>query len=189
LVYGGYKAGLLELQPVFNTFNPAIRGKSAGRIREIVDDFAGNNADKVDGRMVRPIAEAHKTGKYTAILSNSYDYSIRKILEKSKYDGVFDEIVANKLLEKDQIAIRFSFDTIGRKQEILESEFLDKKRLRSQDLFYVGDSKETAIADMLPRGNYIIPLCCPGDFKQKMAKKGAFIPENEHDLAQYLLRK
>ncbi len=184
-----YYDGERHLWEVYEPFNEnVLRGTSAGFVNGVIDEYARESADKVDGRVIRPIQRVHGDGKRTGIISVSYDYSIRRILEEADYPDVFDDIVANTLQTDGDRVVGLTLEIYERKPEVLRTEFFEKRGLRENDTLYLGDSEDDEpIAEILVPGNFIVPFLASDEFKQRLASKyGAFVPENEEDLMKYL---
>jgi len=181
-----------EFQRIYDILNENILcGRKTSFIKNVIDEYAKKYKKMIDERVLRPIKNSHLEGKYTAILSCSYEYGIKSVLRESGYEDVFDDIIANKLLENSGHLIGFVNEVYGRKQNIIKEEFLYKKNLREKDIIYLGDSYiDEPIAEILPKGNFIVPFLADEDYKEKMsAKYGAFVPESEDDLIKYLKNK
>jgi phosphoserine phosphatase len=184
--------GERHLWEVYELFNEnVLRGRPISFVNGVIDEYARESADKVDGKVVRPIQTVYKDGKSTAILSVSYDYSIRRILEEAGYPDVFDDIVANTLQTDGDRVIGLTLEIYEKKPEVLRTEFFEKRGLRENDTLYLGDSEDDEpIAEILVPGNFIIPFFASDEFKQKLASKHrAFVPENEEDLLKYLQKR
>ena len=67
---------------------------------DVIDSFAEENADKVDEKVLRPLAEARRNGYSTGILSVSLDISIESLLEHSGYCRTFNRnlVVSNRVM-------------------------------------------------------------------------------------------
>ena len=67
-------------------------------------------------------------------------------------------------------------------------EFLQRRGWRPSGIVYVGDNAvDEPVAEMLPRGHFIVPFLAPSEFKQHMSTKhGAFVPETTDELSAYL---
>ncbi len=187
-----YYDGERHLWEVYEPFNVnVLKGRFVSFVNGVIDEYAEESVDKVDGRVVKPIETVHHDGKSTGILSVSYDYSIRRILEKAGYSGVFDDIVANTLETDGDRVMGLTLGIYERKPEVLRAEFFEKRGLRENDIIYLGDSEDDeSIADILIPGNFVVPFFASDEFKQRLASKHkAFVPENEADLLKYLQSK
>lgn len=184
-----YYNGEGHLWEIYESFNEnVLRGKPVDFVNSIIDEYAKGSISKVDGRVIRPIQAVHRNGKRTGILSGSYDYSIKRILEEAGYFDVFDDIVANTLQKDGNRVIGLTLEIYERKPEVLETEFFKKRGLRENNTLYLGDSKDDEpIAEILIPGNFIVPFFASDKFKQRLSSKyKAFVPENEMDFARYL---
>ncbi|UCD06871.1 MAG: haloacid dehalogenase-like hydrolase [Candidatus Aenigmatarchaeota archaeon] len=191
-----YHDGNIHLWKVYEPFNEKIlKGRPVTFINSVIDEFARENADKVDGRIIRPIKNAHSDGKKTGILSVSYDYVISRTLEEAGFPDAFDVIVSNILKTDGDKAIGLTFDIYGRKKEVFEKEFFRNKMLgeglTKDNVLYLGDSEDDEpIADLLAPGNFIVPFFATDEFKQELASKyEAFVPEDESDLDNYFKKR
>lgn len=185
-----YEGGEGHLWDVYRPFNFAIRGQSPHYINSIVDGFAADTISQIDGRFVRPIAKMHGKGKITGILSVAYERVIRSTLVEAGYSRFFDHIVANSLEVNDGSVVGFTMDIYGRKAEVLRREFFERLGLTEKDVLYAGDTEDDEpIADLLPRGHFIVPLLASAGFRERMASKGAFAPEDEKDFELYLRKR
>lgn len=142
---------------------------------------------------MRPLRQARALGKDTGILSVSYNYCIRKILEEAGFTDIFDDdnIVANRLLTDGDRAVGLTLDIYGKKAETLTDRFFRERGLRESDILYLGDSEDDEpVAELLPNGSFIVPFFAQSGFRKVMASKHkAFVPENEADLQRYLETK
>ena len=184
-----YYDGERHLREVYEPFNEnVLRGRAVNFVNGVIDEYARESADKVDERVLKPIQTVHKDGKSTAILSVSYDYSIRRILDEAGYPGVFDDIVANTLKTDGDRVIGLTLEIYKRKPAMLRTKFFERKGFRENDTLYLGDSEDDEpIAEILVPGNFIVSFLALDDFKERLASKHkAFIPENEEDLLKYL---
>ncbi len=190
-----YRAGKRPLQDLYDVFNrEVLAGRSPEFVHRVIDQYARESADKVDGRVLRPIRSEKSRGKTTAILSVSYDRSILKILERAGFSDVFGpgDVVANTLkLDGDGKVEGLTLGIYGKKPEIMEAEFFRGRGLRPETTVYLDDTADgEGVAQMLPEGNFIVPFLASEtspDFAQRMASRhGAFVPASEEDLARYL---
>lgn len=184
-----YYDGERHLWEVYEPFNEnVLKGRPVSFVNGVIDEYAIESKDKVDGRVVRPVKTVHKDGKSTGILSVSYDYSIRRILEEAGYSGVFDDIVANTLETDGDRVVGLTLGIYERKPEFLRTEFFGGRGLRENDTIYLGDSEDDEpIAEILTPGNFVVPFFANDEFKQRLASKNkAFVPESEADLLKYL---
>lgn len=187
-----YYDGEGHLWEVYEPFNENIlRGRPVSFVNGVIDEYARESRDKVDDRVVRPIQTVHEDGKSTGILSVSYNYSIRRILEETGYSGVFDDIVAHTLETDGDRVVGLTLGIYERKPEVLRTEFFGKRGLRENDTIYLGDSEDDEpIAEILASGNFVVPFFASDEFKQRLASRyKAFVPESEDDLLKYLNSK
>jgi phosphoglycolate phosphatase-like HAD superfamily hydrolase len=156
-------------------------------IRRLVKKYANRQdvQDKVVYKVLRPLAERHRAGTTTGILSAGYSYGIQMILKSAGYRDYFDFYEANLLTETDDKAIGFTLNIYKNKAEILlrllKDMDLDPKRIA-----YLGDSLDDADCFEVI-GHPIVSFLTPEGLKQRFAQKyRAFIPRDESDLARYL---
>jgi len=139
-----YHKGERHRWEVYEPFNDnVLRGMPVSFVNAVIDEYARESKDKVDGRIVRPIKAVHGDGKSASILSVSYDYSIRRILEESGYWDVFDDVVANTLQTEGDRAVGLTLGIYERKPEVLKAEFFGNRGFRENDILYLGDSGMT----------------------------------------------
>lgn len=194
-----YKAEKIPIQEVYEPFNRhVLSGTKVSLVERATHQYARETNDMVDPRVLRPLrkADARK-----AILSTSYDYSIEMLLKESGFDGVFDDIVANRLISDGETAVGFTTGIYGRKPDILQNlqeKFFGISRsgsgqdIRPDKTLYIGDSAEddAPVAKILPPGHFIVPFFATDGFKQDMAvMHKAFVPSDETDLDRYLALK
>ncbi len=134
---------------------------------------------------MRPIAEIHRDGTTTGILSAGYKYGIQMILKSAGYLDCFDFCEANLLDETEGRAIGFTLNIYKNKAERL-SKLLKAKKLDIQRTAYLGDSlDDTGCFELV--GHPIVSFLTPEGLKEKLAQKyEAFIPRDEIELASYL---
>lgn len=187
-----YKDGERHLWEVYEPFNEGVlKGIPVDFLKAIINKYARYERNEVDDRVMRPMQTVHRDGKGTGILSVSFDYSIRKILEESGYADVIDDIVANTLETDGNNVVGLTLDIYGKKPEVMRREFFENRGLREDDTLYLGDSEDDEpIAEMIDRGSFIVPFFALDEFKQMMASKHkAFVPKSEEDLLKYLQSK
>jgi phosphoserine phosphatase len=187
-----YRKGKRGLGEVYEPFNRhAIRGRPVSFINGVVDEFCRESVGLVDCRMLRPIRRAYERGIATGILSTSYEYSIRRILEMTGFADAFHHISANILQADGERALGFTADIYERKPEVLRHGFFDRWALRKGDTIYMGDSEDDEkVAEMLPPGDFIVPFFASEEYRQRMASRHkAFVPASEADLDTYLRNK
>jgi phosphoserine phosphatase len=181
-----------EIDPVFEMLRlydeKVIKGVPMSVVHRFVEKYS--NLSQVQGKLVyralRPVAERHRAGTVTGILSAGYGYGIQMILKSAGYSDCFDFYEANLLTEAEGIATGFTLKIYKNKAELLLG-LLKDRNLDAKRTAYMGDSLDDAGCFEVA-GHPIVSFLTPDDLKQKFAQKyGAFIPRNEIELARYLL--
>lgn len=184
-----YEKDSLHLRDVYDPFNRVIlRGRSVGLVNSALDEYSLESAHKVDERMLRPIANTHDKGTQTGILSLSFYRSIIKILERSGFGEVFDDVHCNHLRKNDGRVVGLTYNgsggLYGRKPEVIREMYIEEG-VRPKEIIYMGNSFEddAPVAEILPPGNFIVPFYATDEFKQEMAKRyKAKVPESKREL-------
>lgn len=175
----------------YNHFNTAIRGRDAGLI-ERTDDKLDDGAE-VDMRVLGTIHEMHNSLRVaTGILSAAYERRITLTLSSTKYTGAFDSIIANTLnRDRKGMTLGFTSGTRDGKYDAMQTEFMRKRCLSGSEILYIGgEPGDEHMAELLPRGNFIVPFMAPDGVKDHMSEKyGAFVPEDEPKLLFYMRGK
>jgi phosphoserine phosphatase len=177
-----------EVTEIFRVYNKnIIKGVPMSLVRRLVIKYSNRRdvQNKVVYRVLRPIEEQHRKGITTGILSAGYSYGIQMILDAAGYSRSFDFYEANLLAESDGRAVGFTLAIYKNKAEqllrLMKDRHLDPKRTA-----YLGDSLDDAGCFEVI-GHPIVSFLTPEELKHRFAQKyGAFIPENESDLARYL---
>ena len=164
-----------------------IKGAPMSSVRRLVEKYS-NRRDvqaKVVLKALRPVAERHRSGITTGILSAGYSYGIQMILKSAGYADCFDFYKANLLTETNDRAIGFTLSIYKNKAELLLN-ILKDRNLDPQKTAYMGDAMED-VGCFEVIGRPIVSFLTPELLKQKFAQQyKAFIPEDEADLARYL---
>ena len=164
-----------------------IKGVPMSSVRRLVEKYS-NRRDvqaKVVLKALRPVAERHRSGITTGILSAGYSYGIQMILKLAGYADCFDFYKANLLTETNDRAIGFTLSIYKNKAELLLN-ILKDRNLDPQKTAYMGDAMED-VGCFEVIGHPIVSFLTPELLKQKFAQQyKAFIPEDEADLARYL---
>ena len=95
-----------------------IKGVPMSSVRRLVEKYS-NRRDvqaKVVLKALRPVAERHRSGITTGILSAGYSYGIQMILKSAGYADCFDFYKANLLTETNDRAIGFTLSIYKNKQ-------------------------------------------------------------------------
>jgi len=192
-IYKGKKSdeesdSVKEMYRMFN--EDVIKGLPVKYIQRFIDEYAGiyNTQRMLDRHIFHPLTIKRNSLDKVGILSTGYDYGITKITSASLYlrTGLyFDFIIGNPLEHNNGTAIGFSLANYKRKHETLEKFFREGK-LEQGACSYIGDSIEDE--GCLSLVHYpIISFFATTEFKQYASSKlNAFVPENEHDLLNYL---
>lgn len=183
-----YKKGHLHLSAVYDAFNIALEGVPVKLIHRYVDEFAKATATNVDNRTLETVNSLRSMGVYTGILSVAYDRVIIQTLNEAGFPNAFGLVVANRLEAENNRARGLTLDIYGRKARAMEEKFFRTRGFRPEATVYLGDTDDDApVADLLPKGNFVVPLLATPEFKQWMTSKhGAFVPETAEDLKKYL---
>jgi phosphoglycolate phosphatase-like HAD superfamily hydrolase len=164
-----------------------IKGVPMSLVRRLVEKYSNRRdvQNKVVFKVLRPIAERHRAGITTGILSAGYSYGIQMILKSAGYGDCFDFYEANILTETEDRAIGFTLSIYKNKADLLLKLMKDLD-MDSQKTAYMGDSLDD-VGCFEVIGRPIVSFLTPEALKQKFAQEyRAFIPEDESDLARYL---
>ena len=164
-----------------------IKGVPMSLVRRLVEKYSNRRdvQNKVVFKVLRPIAERHRAGITTGILSAGYSYGIQMILKSAGYGDCFDFYEANSLTETEDRAIGFTLSIYKNKADML-LKLLKDMDLDPKKTAYLGDSLDDLGCFELI-GHPIVSFLTPEALKQKFAQEyRAFIPEDESDLARYL---
>ena len=164
-----------------------IKGVPMSLVRRLVEKYSNRRdvQDKVVFKVLRPVAECHRSGITTGILSAGYSYGIQMILKSAGYVDCFDFYKANILTETEDKAIGFTLSIYKNKAELL-LKILKDRDLDPKNTAYLGDALED-VGCFEVIGHPIVSFLTPEVLKQKFAQEyRAFIPKDESDLARYL---
>jgi phosphoserine phosphatase len=164
-----------------------IKGVPMSLIRRLVEKYSNRRdvQDKVVFKVLRPVAECHRSGITTGILSAGYSYGIQMILKSAGYVDCFDFYKANILTETEDKAIGFTLSIYKNKAELL-LKILKDRDLDPKKTAYLGDALED-VGCFEVIGHPIVSFLTPEVLKHKFAQEyRAFIPKDESDLARYL---
>jgi len=166
-----------DLQDAINSY--LIRGRSLNMVAAWIDAFAQDALKREDiDRSILGWMYSFKAGTaVTAILADTCDQVVRRIIEKASTPTPVQLILANRLRDKDGAVVEIR-GLHGSKEDLFEKEFFEKRHLSREDVLYCGGLEEDInIANLLPRGNFIVSLFAPEDFKRMMyLNYGAFVP-------------
>ncbi|HEX7475041.1 MAG TPA: haloacid dehalogenase-like hydrolase [Dehalococcoidales bacterium] len=164
-----------------------INGVPMSLVRRFVEKYSNRKdvQSKLVYRALRPVAERHRAGITTGILSAGYGYGIQMILKSAGYSDCFDFYEANLLAESEGKATGFAMKIYKNKAELLLG-LLKDRNLDAKRTAYLGDSLDDAGCFEVI-GHPIVSFLTPENLKEKFARKyGAFIPRRETELARYL---
>ena len=163
-----------------------IKGVPMSLVRRLVEKYSNRRdvQNKVVFQVLRPVAERHRAGITTGILSAGYSYGIQMILKSAGYGDCFDFYEANSLTETEDRAIGFTLSIYKNKADML-LKLLKDMDLDPKKTAYLGDSLDDLGCFELI-GHPIVSFLTPDALKQKFAQEyRAFIPKDESDLARY----
>jgi phosphoserine phosphatase len=180
-----------EIDPIFEILRAydekVIKGVPMSVVRRLVEKYSHRR--EVQGKLVyialRPVAERHRAGVTTGILSAGYGFGIQMILKSAGYADSFDFYEANVLTETGGRATGFALKIYKNKGELLLGVLKDRN-LDAKRTAYLGDSLDDAGCFEVA-GHPIVSFLTPDRLKERFAKKyGAFVPRDETELARYL---
>lgn len=175
-----------ELQDAINS--RLMRGMALELLKKGTDAFAQDALHKgeVDKRVLRWMFSFMAGNAVTAILADSCDYAVKHTIEMANESASVQLVLANKLRAKEDIVLEIH-GLHGSKEEIFEKEFFGKRKLSGEDVLYAGGLEgDIDIANLLPRGNFIVPFFATEEFKRMMyLDHGAFVPEYERDVQRH----
>ena len=176
---------VVEMFKIFN--KRIIKGTSVSLITDSVERYANRpeTQSELDHRILRAIKGCHQAGKTTAILSAGYRYGIERILQAAGFQNNFDLFEGDTLKVRDGRAVEFELKLYKRKPEVL-SQLLRERNIDPQTVAYIGDSEDDE-GCLEIAGYPVMSFFAPEELKQEYAQKyGAFVPEKEPDLLNYL---
>jgi len=90
-------------------------------VRRLVEKYSNRRdvQDKIVFKVLRPVAECHRSGITTGVLSAGFSYGIQMILKSVRYGDCFDFYKANILKETEDKAIGFTLSIYKNKAELL----------------------------------------------------------------------
>jgi len=179
-----------SIQKIYEPFNKAIDGIYVSILNNAVDGFVEETIKKkkVNLDLLEAVHEAKNESKIenTGIISASYDYAIKRVLEKSGFSELInhDYIIANTLEHENGRVKSMGQNIYGRKADYMENEFFRGFGFREWNTYYIGDTKDDEpVAELLPPEHFIVSEYASDDFKEYMALKyKARVPSKKHDL-------
>lgn len=182
-----FKQGKLTLEELNSIYNRRfICGQKTQVVERVIEEYAQKCARELDLRVLNAIKETRNGEIRVAILSASIDVSIEKTLRAAKIREIFDQIIANRIITEGEEALGITSRIYGDKKGEMER-YSRENGIQLDNIVYMGDCEDDAqIAPLLRRGSFIVSFAADEEFKSKMAKEGAFIPESEKELTKYL---
>jgi phosphoglycolate phosphatase-like HAD superfamily hydrolase len=177
------------IKEMFGVFNQmVVSGLPTSVVHESFERYADNaeTQSRLDLRLLRLIKELHEAGKTTGILSAGYRYGIERVLTVAGYRHCFDFCEADELRGEDGRVIEFGLNIYGNKPRLL-LKLLNEKNLEAGRTAYVGDSEDDEGCFEIV-GYPLVAFLAPSEFKDKCTRQyGAFVPDSESSLRDYLL--
>jgi phosphoserine phosphatase len=178
------------IREMFTIYNrKIINGLPVSFIHRSVDRYAarGETQRKLDRRILRPIRFWHQNGKTTGILSSGYGYGIDRILAVAGFRGYFDFREANSFNHEGGRAIEFLLNIYKNKPQLL-LRVLRHRNLDEKRTVYIGDSEDDEGCFEIAKYP-VVAFFATDELKQRCASRyEAFIPQDEKDLANYLMK-
>ncbi len=112
------------------------------------------------------------------------------MLNASGISTSFDEFVCNVLEQEDGRTLGLTTRYRDDKAGDFKAEFLDQRGWSPSEIIYAGDNfVDEPIAELLPRGHFVVPFLASDAFKEHMsATYGAIVPKDSDELSAYLRR-
>jgi phosphoserine phosphatase len=178
------------IKEMFSVFNHmVVSGLPASVVQTSFDRYAksGETQSKLDLRLLRLIKESHEAGKTTGILSAGYRYGIERVLTVAGYRHCFDFCEADGFRTEKGRVIEFGLNIYRNKPKLLRR-MLAERHLQAAQVAYIGDSEDDESCFEIV-GYPIVAFFAPDEFKNSCSQKyGAFVPDSERSLRDYLLR-
>ena len=177
------------IKEMFSVFNQmVVSGLPTSVVHDSFERYA-NNAEtqsRLDLRLLRLIKEFHEAGNTTGILSAGYRYGIERVLTVAGYRHCFDFCEADEFGTENGRVIEFGLNIFGNKPKLL-LQLLAERHLEASRVAYIGDSEDDEGCFAII-GHPLVAFLAPNEFKEKCARKyGAFVPDSESSLRNYLL--
>jgi phosphoserine phosphatase len=178
------------IKEMFGVFNQmVVSGLPTSVVHDSFERYA-NSAEtqsRLDLRLLRLIKEFHEAGKTTGILSAGYRYGIERVLTVAGYRYCFDFCEADEFRTEDGRVIEFGLNIYRNKPTLLRR-LLTERHLKAAQVAYIGDSEDDEGCFEII-GHPIVAFLAPTEFKEECSRKyGAFVPDTEENLADYLQR-
>jgi phosphoglycolate phosphatase-like HAD superfamily hydrolase len=177
------------VKEMFGVFNQmVVSGLPTSVVHDSFERYA-NNAEtqsRLDLRLLRLVKEFHEAGKTTGILSAGYRYGIERVLTVAGYRHCFDFCEADEFGTENGRVIEFGLNIYGNKPKLL-LQLLAERHLEASRVAYIGDSEDDEGCFEII-GYPLVAFLAPNEFKEKCARKyGAFVPDSDSSLRNYLL--
>ena len=178
------------IKDMFGVFNRmVVSGLPASVVQASFDRYAksAETQSRLDLGLLRLIQESHEVGKTTGILSAGYRYGIERVLAVAGYRHCFDFCEADEFRTENGRVIEFGLNIYGNKPKLLRR-LLAERHLEAAQVAYIGDSEDDEGCFEIV-GYPVVAFFAPDEFKDRCSRKyGAFVPDSESSLRDYLLR-
>jgi phosphoglycolate phosphatase-like HAD superfamily hydrolase len=178
------------IKDMFGIFNrKVVSGVPTSVVQASFERYAKSigTQSRLDLGLLRLIKESHEAGKTTGILSAGYRYGIERVLTVAGYRHCFDFCEADEFRTEKGKVIEFGLNIYRNKPKLL-NRLLSERHLKAAQVAYVGDSEDDEGCFEIV-GYPIVAFFAPDEFKSSCCKKyGAFVPDSESSLRDYLLR-
>jgi phosphoglycolate phosphatase-like HAD superfamily hydrolase len=177
------------VKEMFGVFNQmVVSGLPTSVVHDSFERYASNaeTQSRLDLRLLRLVKEFHEVGKTTGILSAGYRYGIERVLMVAGYRHCFDFCEADEFGTENGRVIEFGLNVYRNKPRLL-LKLLAERHLEASRVAYIGDSEDDEGCFEII-GHPLVAFLAPNEFKEKCARKyGAFVPDSESYLRNYLL--
>jgi phosphoserine phosphatase len=177
------------IKDMFGVFNQmVVSGLPTSVVQASFDTYAksGETQSRLDLRLLRLIKESHEDGKTTGILSAGYRYGIERVLTVAGYRQHFDFCEADEFRCEDGRVVEFGLNIYRNKPKLLQR-LLSERHLDAARVAYVGDSEDDEGCFQIV-GYPVVAFFAPDEFKSSCSRKyGAYVPDSESSLRDYLL--
>ncbi len=178
------------IKEMFGVFNRmVVSGLPASVVQTSFDRYArsAETQSRLDLRLLRLIMESREAGKTTGILSAGYRYGIERVLTVAGYHQQFDFCEADEFRCEDGKVIEFGLNIYRNKPKLLQR-LLSEWHLDAARVAYIGDSEDDEGCFEIV-GYPVVAFFAPDEFKSRCSRKcGAFVPDSESSLRDYVLR-
>jgi phosphoglycolate phosphatase-like HAD superfamily hydrolase len=178
------------IKDMFAVFNPmVVSGLPASVVQASFDRYArsAETQSRLDLRLLRIIKQCHEAGRTTGILSAGYHCGIEGVLTVAGYRRHFDFCEADEFKTEKGRVIEFGLNIYRNKPRLLQR-LLSELHLDAAQAAYIGDSEDDEGCFEIV-GYPIVAFLASDEFKGKCFQRyGAFVPDSESSLRDYLLR-